>query len=81
VFLNELNSFKNSTTTFLCSTLVWRAYYEGTGHTVDLSNPNLMTPEPGSLMAAFSPSFITQLDSVFIVPETLAVSPQLMKIF
>jgi hypothetical protein len=80
-FLNAIGSFKNSTSTFICSTLVWRAYYEGTSHTLDISNPNLMTPEPGSLMAAFSSSFITQLDAVFIVPETFAVSPQLSKMF
>ena len=81
LFLGELGSLKNSTSMFICSTLAWRAYYEGTSHTLDISTPNLMTPEPGSLMAAFSSSFITQLDTVFIVPQTFAVSPQLSKIF
>ncbi len=81
-FLNAVNALKNSTSTFLCSTLVWRAYYEGTSHTLDISTPNLMSAQPGSLLASFSPAFIAQLDSVLLVPETLARnSPKLMQIF
>lgn len=60
---------------------MWRAYYEGTAHTVDLSNPNLMSAQPGSLIAGFNPAFIAQLASVFIVPETFARSLQLKQIF
>ena len=81
-FLNQLNTLKTSTTTFICSTLVWHAYYAGTNQTVDLSNPNLMTPQPLSLMSTFSQAFINQLlDPVFVVPETIALSPWLYRVF
>jgi hypothetical protein len=80
LFLSELNDLKYSTSKVICSTLVWRAYYEGTGHAVDLSNPNLMTPQFGSL-AGFTLAFLSQLKPVVIVPQTLAVSPQLSPIF
>ncbi len=80
-FLNEINTLTNSTSTFICSTLVWRAYYEGTSHTLDLSNPNLMSTQPGSLIGGYSPAFIAQLAAVFVVPETFARSPQLKQIF
>ena len=81
LFLNELNDLKYSTSTFICSTLVWRAYYEGTSHGVDLSNPNLMLPSYGS-MAGFAPAFvIVDLRPVLVLPQTIAVSPQLSPIF
>jgi hypothetical protein len=80
-FLNAINALKNSQSKFICSTLVWRAYYEGTGHTLDLSNPNLLSAQPGSLMGSYSPAFIAQLATVFVVPETFARSPQLKQIF
>lgn len=81
-FLNQLNTLKSSTTTFICSTLVVHAYYAGTNGTVDLSNPNLMTPQPWSLMSTFSQTFIQQLlDPVFVVPETIALSPWLSRVF
>jgi len=80
-FLGDLNALKNSTSAFICSTLVWRAYYEGTSHTLDLSNPNLLSAQPGSLMASYDPAFIAQLAKVFVVPETFARSPLLMQIF
>jgi hypothetical protein len=80
-FLNAIGALKYSTNAFICSTLVWRAYYEGTGHSLDLSNPNLLSAQPGSLMASYSPAFIAQLATVFIVPETFVRSPQLKQIF
>ena len=81
VFLSSINSYKNSTSTFICSTLVWRAYWDGTSHALDISTPNNMSPEPGSLISAFSTAFINQLDPVFVVPQTFALSPKLVKFF
>jgi hypothetical protein len=84
-FLNLLNSSKNSTSTFICSTLVWRAYYEGTGHALDISSPNNMTATPGSMLgalpSAFLALFIQQLDPVLVVPQTFVTSPKLSQIF
>jgi hypothetical protein len=84
-FLSVLNSDKNSTTMFICSTLVWRAYWDGTGHTLDISTPNNMTAAPGSIMGnlpiPFRGAFLNNLASVFIVPETFVTSPKLSQIF
>jgi hypothetical protein len=92
LFLNEIYALTNSTSTFICSTLVWRAYYEGTGHALDISQPNLMTAQPGSVLGTFSPGFISLLrnppvgctgwcGSVFMVPETFVRSGKLSQIF
>ncbi len=84
-FLTLLNSAKNSTTSFICSTLVWRAYWEGTGHSLDISTPNNMTAAPGSVLGnlptPFRSAFINQLGSVFVVPQTFATSPKLSQVF
>jgi hypothetical protein len=88
-FLNQLYALTNSTKTFICSTLVWRAYYEGTGHTLDISQPNLMSAQPGSLLGHFPSAFINLLTqpppgctacsgSTFIVPETFARNSALL---
>ena len=85
LLFTQLNSLKYSTTTFICSTLVWRAYLEGTGHTLDISTPNLMSAQPGSVVAnlpiPFRDAFIQNLASVFVVPETFVRSPKLSQIF
>jgi hypothetical protein len=84
-FLSLLNSAKNSTTSFICSTLVWRAYWEGTGHTLDISKPNNITASPGSILGnlptPFRSAFIAQLATVFVLPQTFATSPKLSQIF
>ena len=91
-YLNKIYALTTSTSTFICSTLVWRAYYEGTGHTLDTSHPNLMSAQPVSLMSTFGPGFISLLDqppvgctgcagSVFMVPETLVRTGLLSQIF
>jgi N-acetylneuraminic acid mutarotase len=67
-FINLLNTSKNSVSKFICGTLVWRAYFEGTAHTLDISNPNNITATPGSTLGnlpVFSP-----------VPAFCPVSPQ-----
>jgi hypothetical protein len=84
-FLTLLNSAKNSTTSFVCSTLVWRAYWEGTAHTLDISTPNNITATPGSVLGnlptPFRDAFIAQLASVFVVPQTFVTSPKLSQVF
>ncbi len=91
-YLNKIYTLTTSTSTFICSTLVWRAYYEGTVHTLDISQPNLMDAQPGSLLETFSPGFMHLLaqppagctgcdGSVLIVPETFVRSPFLSQIF
>ena len=89
LFLNRIFALTNSTSTFICSTLVWRAYYEGTGHTQNIAEPNLMSAQAGSLLGALSPGFINLLrqpppgcagcaTSTFIVPETFARNTTLL---
>lgn len=84
-FLSLLNSAKNSITSFICSTLVWRAYWEGTGHSLDISTPNNITATPGSVLGnlptPFRSAFIAQLASVFLVPQTFATSPKMSQVF
>lgn len=92
-YFNKIYSLTTSTSTFICSTLVWRAYYEGTSHTLDIAQPNLMSAQPGSVLGSLSPGFISLLSqapagcigcagSVFIVPETFARnSSKLSQIF
>jgi len=84
-FLSLLNAVKNSTTSFICSTLVWRAYWEGTAHALDISTPNNITAAPGSFLGSlpvpFQSAFINQLGTVFVVPQTFATSPKLSQIF
>jgi probable HAF family extracellular repeat protein len=84
-FINQIGVFKNSTSTFICSTLVWRAYWEGTGHTMDISTPNNMTAQPGSMLGNLPKPllglFLDYLDPVLVVPETFVSSPQLKQIF
>jgi len=68
-----------STDRFICSTLVWRAYLEGTAGSMNLAVPNLLSAETG-ILAALDPVLIEQLGHVFVVPETFARSPQLRQI-
>ena len=81
--LNLLNANKNSTSKFICSTLVWRAYYEGTGHTLDISSPNLMSAAPGSdlgnLPSLLRDSLIAKLAPVLVVPETFVRNTQKLR--
>lgn len=79
--LSELNALKHSTRQFICSTLVWRAYWDGTGGTLDLSTPNNMSAAPGSLLQRFPSFLIDLLRPVFIVPETFVRSPRLQQVF
>src|ERR1039458_3154546 len=50
----DLDLSTRSTSKFICSTLVWRAYLRGTAGTVDLSNPNNMIAEPGSFFRGYT---------------------------
>lgn len=66
-----LTSNMESTNKYICSTLVWQAYLNGTGGMLDLSQPNLMSAKPGSILANYTdPLFISILGEHFIVPET-----------
>jgi YVTN family beta-propeller protein len=78
-FVNAINTDKNSTNKFICSTLVWRSYLEGSGGTLDISNPNNMVA--AGIMSTYPSGFIDLLRPVFIVPDTFALSPYLTKIF
>jgi hypothetical protein len=79
--INQIAANKNSTQKFICSTLVWRAYLEGTGHTLDISDPNNMSATPRSIRGQIPLGFIDQLRPVFVVPETFARSPKLKQNF
>ena len=84
-YLTFLANNKNATSKYICSTLVWRAYWEGSGHTLDISTPNNMTAQPGSILGVlpipFRGAFIDQLRPVLVVPETFVTSPKLKQIF
>lgn len=81
--LNDVDTDTQSTKTFICSTFVWRAYLEGTGHSLNLSTPNNMRISGLSFLNVLpnSPTFVDQLRPVFIVPDTFATSPKLRQIF
>jgi hypothetical protein len=79
----QVRSNTESTDKFIGSTLVWRAYLEGTAGAVDLSQPNdLRATSSGSFLEQFSdPVFLEQLSkNKYIVPGTLAHSPQLRQV-
>jgi hypothetical protein len=76
-----LRDLKPSTTEFICSTLVWHAYFDGTNQTLDISTPNNMTAQPGSMFDGLSPLIIDDLRPYLPVPETFATSPKLKQIF
>lgn len=78
--MDRLRASTWSTDTFICSTLVWRAYLEGTGGTLDLLRPNLLSATPGSILVALSEAFLERLRPVFIVPETFVRSPALRQV-
>ena len=72
---------ETSTSKYICSTLVWQAYLNGTGGALDLSQPNLMSAAPGSILANYTdPLFMSILADHFIVPETFVRSPKLHQI-
>jgi hypothetical protein len=84
--LTKLNALKNATNKFICSTLVWAAYWNGSGHALDISDPNDMTIEGLSILGVATALrgrqlFIDQLKPVFVAPETFARSPKLQQIF
>ncbi len=85
LFLNQMNVNKNLETAFECATFVWRSYYEGTGHALDISNPNNMTAQPGSIFSvmigAAGDSFLDQIRPFWVLPETFAKSPHLSQSF
>jgi hypothetical protein len=84
-YMTELSRNKDSESKFICSTLVWRSYFTGTGNRLgsefDFSSPNLMQADPDSFLGTHSdPAFITRLSRHFIVPDTFARSPKLWKV-
>lgn len=87
--LTAINALKDATSQFICSTLVWAAYWNGTGGTVDISDPNNMTIQGLSLLNGLTfiqgkrsrELFIDALRPVIVVPETFARSPKLKQIF
>lgn len=73
----QIQSNTNSKSKFICSTLVWRSYLQGTGGTLDLSTPNLMSAAPGSILAPITDdNFLDLLRDDFIVPETFVRNTQ-----
>ena len=85
--LAMIQLYKNtqSTQKFICSTLVWHAYLNGTNGTLDLSQPNNMSIAPGTFLGNLpcgaDGTYLSQLSSNFIVPETFVTSPKLSEIF
>ena len=67
---------------FICSTLVWRAYLEGTNQAFDLSQPNGAEIQPASVLGSWigDPAFIDRLRPNFVFPDTLASSPLLLRV-
>jgi hypothetical protein len=71
---------KFRTDTFICSTLVWRAYYEGTNQRLDLSQPNNIVVSPTSVLGEWvtNTGFIDHLRPFFVFPETIPLSGHLV---
>jgi hypothetical protein len=83
--LTQMDANKNLDTAFECGTLVWRAYLEGTQHTVDISVPNNMTAAPGTMLGFIvglpsGGAFLDQIRPHFVLPETFVESPTLHQI-
>ncbi len=80
----RIDAMRFSTTTFICSTLVWRSYLEGTAGSLDLASPNNMSAQPSSLVGnlpiPFRQSFIRHLAERLVVPETFVTSPKLKQV-
>ena len=73
-----INNEKIRTDKFICSTLVWRSIFEGTGHRVDVSLPNNIAVSPQSFLGRWSdPAFINALRPYFVFPDTIALSGKL----
>jgi hypothetical protein len=77
----KLDELKFDTDRFICSTLVWRAYYEGTGHEIDLSTPNYAVSDPvlGTPFGA-PKAFIALLQPHFVFPDTISLSGKVTKV-
>jgi hypothetical protein len=82
--LKELDKLKFSTARFICSTLVWRAYYEGTDHAIDLSTPNKAGSKEDPLFQTdgipWPDSFIKVLQPHFVFPDTIARCGKVFKV-
>jgi hypothetical protein len=79
--LGYLSAEKFRLDKFICSTLVWRSYYEGTGHRVDISLPNNIAVSPASVLGNWvsDPAFIDRLRPYFVFPDTIALSGTLSR--
>ena len=77
--LDALDRRKTALDRFNCATLVWRSYWEGTQHQIDLSEPN-QVKVGGTLQGMATAAFIDRLRSHFVVPDTLYLSGKLLRV-
>ena len=62
------------TARFICSTLVWRAYFDGTGGAIDISNPNHLTISSAVLQQYVDPAFLRAIGPDFVFPDTIGLN-------
>ena len=77
--LERMNGKKMMTDKFICSTLVWRSYIEGTGGRLDLSRPN-NARIAGFISEFTDDQFIDRTRPYWVFPDTLAQNPQLQRV-
>jgi len=77
--LDRLRANKFSVERFNCTTLVWRAFREGSKGRIDLGDPNRLELG-GNLATAFTPAFLQLLRPYFLGPDTLYRSGKIEKV-
>jgi hypothetical protein len=70
----DLLSRKTMTVRFICSTLVWRAYFDATGGAIDISVPNNLTIATGVLKPYVDPAFLQAIGPDFVFPDTIGLN-------
>lgn len=74
--LTHMYNEKSRTDRFICSTLVWQSYLQGTGGALDISFPN-NAPIEGILSEWADRQFIDKTRLFWVFPDTIADNPQM----
>lgn len=77
--LDQMRDRKFSTERFTCASLVWRAYWTGTGGQLDLAAPNRASIG-GRLGNAVSAEFLARVAPYYVSPDSLMLSGKLQEI-
>ena len=69
---------KDRIDSFICSTLVWRSYLDGTQGVIDLSLPNNVTVTTGDLATYADPEFLQAISADFVFPDTIGLNTRVL---